>query len=421
MKASNCEKNWQEGLSRILVETRDYLSHIKVAEVSKKIVIICDRSGQDKAIQIARVLRDGAKISGDIVDIIVGLEKSSKDDIDHSGRNLKNDLIIREFVWRKINADDGQRILSYTGAQRNLVWPHYLVPDDGINNFLDCDLWFLIASEIDTPLLPLRPLALMPDTIARRFSGRSQKFNVGRFGLAYEPDAVIVDSDFAENEFVHTEGVPLNLIHKLPSILVDDVAERSPKIGTGERSSFLWIVNPRSWPNFEPAVEALSILYNQLSYSKKCNVFVMEIETTGLKSETHPNYKRLIEKAAKRHQIPQRMLNVAKISSPRQLSFAMSEAEFLWRPAELDDDLAPLVAFVKSGKPVIAANCPLLRERLEALDWEICTQSEESPDSMAASIKQMDASRYTSVQSLSNSRPLEQVSSAYWSVVAECL
>ena len=36
----------------------------------------------------------------------------------------------------------------------------YAIPDDGMRQFLDCDLWLVISDRLSHPLLPIRPYIL---------------------------------------------------------------------------------------------------------------------------------------------------------------------------------------------------------------------------------------------------------------------
>ncbi len=422
MMASNCVDDWRVGLERILTETRHFLEHrADDAARAKRVVVFCDRNTEAKATHLAQILNSGSKASGEDVEITVAVERGVKDDATEDFRKKPSNVKLREFTWKHLDPEDAMRVLAYTGGERKLTWSSYLVPDDGINNFLDCDLWILIASEIDTPLLPLRPLILAPDSIAHRFGPRKQRLIAGRFGLSHSPEAVIVDSKIAETELINCEGAPEEIVYRLPTILFDEATERTPVIAKGKRKQFLWIVNPRSLQNIEAGVEALSILYNQLGFTRHCRIVIADVEKTALKTESHPKFKKIIDASLKKNNVNSKYVSVSFLNGQRQLSQEMSEADFLWRPGKLDDDLMPVLTFAKAGKPIVAAQCPLLLERIGERGWGIQWTAGENADEMAAAIAQVFDENYSPPDAVVIPKVEEDAVKAYWGVVYECL
>ena len=47
--------------------------------------------------------------------------------------------------------------------------PSYQAPDDGISQFMDCDLWIVISDRLRLPLLPVRPYLLMVYDYLQRY------------------------------------------------------------------------------------------------------------------------------------------------------------------------------------------------------------------------------------------------------------
>ena len=401
---------------------REYLQGKEAPSTcTQRIAILCDKQAAAKARYMAQTLQRGAQLANKHIEIVVGVEKITDGDLSEFLKSGVAHTTTREFVWRRVEPDEASRILAYSGAERNLQWPEYLVPDDGINNFLECDLWVLIASEIDSPLLPLRPLVLSPDSIAHRFVPRSPKHAVGRFGLAYLPETILVDSKLAEAEFIQCEGVPKELVSSVPTILFDEANERMPIIGKGGKNRFLWIINPRSIPNIKASVEALSVLYNQLGFSKHCRVLVVDVAKTALRSERHPKFQKIVAAALKENHISSSYVSIEKVASARRLYQELSEAEFLWRPGKLDDDLLPIISFARSHKPILAARCPLLIERLSGQDWGVTWMDGENPDEMAAIANTAAKGIKIQAKNASIAATDDNACTTYWKVIYECL
>ena len=422
MKEFNCIADWERGLNSIMADMRKYSQgKEEPSSRAQRIAILCDKQSAAKARHMAQTLQRGAQLANKHVEIVVGVEKNADEDLSEFLKSGVAHTTTREFVWRRVELDEASRILAYSGTERNLQWPEYLVPDDGINNFLESDLWVLIASEIDSPLLPLRPLVLSPDSIAHRFVRRSPKPAVGHFGLAYLPEAVLVDSKFAEAEFIQCEGVPKELVSTVPTLLFDEANERTPIIEKGRKNQFLWIINPRSIPNIEASVEALSILYNQLGFTKHCRVLVADVVKTALRSERHPEFKNIVAAALKENHISLTYVSIEKVASARRLYQELSEAEFLWRPGKLDDDLLPIISFALSHKPILAARCPLLVERLSGHDWGVIWMDGESPDEMAAIANTVAKGVKIQSKNARFAATDDNTCTAYWEAIYECL
>ena len=93
---------------------------------------------------------------GPATEIVFGHVDNPKLYADHDFADLPTSVVRRPFRWRKASQAEAARAATYAGTWLDASGP-CVFPDDGINQFLDCDLWLLVSDRIPEPLLALRP------------------------------------------------------------------------------------------------------------------------------------------------------------------------------------------------------------------------------------------------------------------------
>ncbi|TPI56817.1 MULTISPECIES: glycosytransferase [unclassified Mesorhizobium] len=422
MKAENCTGFWRQGMEKVFTKLAESRADAEELEpLPKRIAVLTDKNSIAKARALALALEEGAKLANEDVEIVLTIERSKRAYSSKPIEKEEFDVPVREFSWRALDREAANRALVYAGAARPLTLNSYLIPDDGINHLQDCDLWVVVASEVSTPILPIRPIVLAPDTIAPRFRpGPQEIVKMGQFGLTLAPEAVIVDSQFASEELIHCEGVSARNVHVLPPLPTIEVA---PALDVGEEAkAFVWVLHPLSIANIDRAAEALAIYYHEMSGKLKCNILLSEAYQTKLTDDDISNVKRNLTKAMRRWNIPRRRYSISELLSERQLRRVIKESAFLWRPGKLDSDITTITIARAFRKRVVAAHCPVLKEYAGNLGFNITWTDDEDPNSMAGNICEPARDHSLPLAPFKGREmSIEDCARDYWNVISECL
>jgi len=93
--------------------------------------------------------------------------------------------------------DEARRAYAYAGSTGRWRPEVYQVPDDGINQFTDCDLWIIISDRVLLPLLPIRPYLLMVYDYLRRYKQYLDDETNERFiSRAQDAEGILVTTNF---------------------------------------------------------------------------------------------------------------------------------------------------------------------------------------------------------------------------------
>lgn len=209
MKAENLESSWAEGLSRI---TRSAQLRVDRSSTRRlKFAILAEPKDLPKARSLARDVTQDAAHKGMHVNVVVGLQVGDADLYDSSFKYRAKDdeAQQRAFNWRKISGAAAKRAMFYARSAREIVSETYVVPDDEISYFQDCDAWVIIGGRAEVPVLPLKPLIwFLPESHQNNFHlPKSNTWHLGRLGQPPHPEAVVVETAKLKSIVINLEGL----------------------------------------------------------------------------------------------------------------------------------------------------------------------------------------------------------------------
>lgn len=161
MRPENCEDEWRAGFDVIFKNLRA-ASQIHRPSITikqkKRIALIlptddCDDSLQNAKL-MAKVLYGGVKQSCNDVEIVLAYPNTGVY-AEGSFSDLPPAISQRTFKWKNLNSVEAKRAMRYANyAGWEPSTDIYQVPDDGINQFTDCDLLIMVKDYLVYPLLP---------------------------------------------------------------------------------------------------------------------------------------------------------------------------------------------------------------------------------------------------------------------------
>lgn len=429
MKADNCVEDWQRGFQRILNELDE--SRQKIASHSsraKRIAVIVPgvyRGGTLSAAKaVALALKTGSEFDGEAAEIVLGHLDDTECYPEDQFHDLEGRVSRRPFHWTLLSAEQARRAMHYQGFTRwQPLYPTYCAPDDGIAHFTDCDLIVFISDRISTPVLPLRPYAVIVyDYLQRYFPVLPPGADTPFILASRQAQRVFVTTEFTKIDAIDYAGVPREKVVRLPFVAPKLSA---PHIATAAKEPpyFLWTTNRGIHKNHARALKALEIYYSELGGKLDC--IITGVGTDNLFSPPTSEGNTQQGLRAIRPDTHTRIKPLGEVPDSRFCQL-LAGATFLWHPALLDNGTFSVVEAAQLGVPSLSSHYPAMRELATQFNLPLTFFDPRNARDMASRLKWMELNHEVKRVALPNRDALEAssgdaVAVTYWRQVRRCL
>lgn len=429
MKFENMVPIWEQGMRQILRDA-DYARSLPLpAAVRKKkrvavLVPVKYRGGSLRgAKMLAEAIRLGSIKAGDEAEVVMGHvddpEVYSKRDF----ADMCSAIKIRPFRWRHLDKSTAARAMEYAGAGGALDHEYYSVPDDGIQQFGDCDLWVVVSDRLELPLLPLRPAVLMVyDYLQRHLPvmkpGQDEVFLLS----ARRARRVLVTTEFTRGDAISYAGVPAERVVKLP-MLAPEVKYHCNAESLHRRPYFVWSTNAAPHKNHTAALEALRRYYDDLGGELDC--LVTGVNSRGLRDGSQENLRDAARILAASRSLRQRISVLGELQDA-QYAAVLRGARFYWHPAIIDNGTFGVVEAARLGIPSLSSDYPAMREMDTQFGLNLAFFPCSDPVVMAERLRWMQdhaeerRALVPTAEALADNS-IEQLSGAYWEAIRELM
>jgi glycosyltransferase involved in cell wall biosynthesis len=427
-----CRPDWVDNFARIFTELEAARSvrRTAVAPKKKRIAVFLPvqyRGGTlSAAKQLAIALWEGSRKQQEDVDVVFA-------HIDDGAFYDKNDfedlppaIVRRPFTWTTLDAPTARRAMTYARFEGwQATADQYAVPDDGIRQFLDCDLWLVISDRLPLPLLPIRPYVLLVHDYLQRYLPHSSGLAEYPFlAAARRAERVLVTTRFTEGDALQYAGIDPKKVFRLPMLTPSFESNPNPAVSSStERRYLIWPTNAAVHKNHGNSFRALRIYWEEMGGNLDCHV--TGVNTGGLLDEERP-FLKLLGNSPKEIATVQTRIRVRGELSDVLYQRELGGAQFLWHPARIDNGTFSVVDAAHVAVPALSSDYPAMREIDDQFRLGLAWTSSDDPIQMAQALKWMeqhvDAQRalLPSRESLEK-RNVEALAGQYWSVVRECL
>lgn len=419
---------WERGMRAVvdsLAATR--LAPEGVVEGTKRIAVILPEKYKGGTLRGAKLLAEalllGSQAAGEPAEIIFC---HREDDIysDNDFEDLLPGIRRRPFNWKTLPADSARRAMKYSGdAEWEPDHNYYCAPDDGINHLCDCHLWVFVSDRISLPLLPIRPTVFMVYDYLQRYEAIMPPNGDEVFLLeARTAKRVLVTTEFTHNDAINYAGIEASRISRVPMLAPLLVPAQRP-LEMAKTPYFLWTTNAAPHKNQKNSLTALKIYYEELGGRLTCMI-------TGV------NSKKIKKGVGKAHKISAEMIKQSKAlrrnllwvgELPEQdYKFALSAASYLWHTARVDNGTFSVIEAACLGVPSLSSDYPAMREIDKQFSLALKWMNPLDPREMAQALLEMEKEYEVHKLQLPTREQLEtqsveDLSGAYWRVIAECL
>ncbi len=325
-------------------------------------------------------------------------------------------LARRTFTWRMLDLAQARRAMAYAGESgwRPLA-PRYLVAEDGIQQFCDCDAWVVVSDRLQAPLLPVRPAILMVYDYVQRYvpevldGGDDQPF----INAARTARMVMVTTEFTRQDALQYAGVAPRRVVRVPMLSsAPGPLPPAPRLAQGNSTGpgyFLWTTNGAQHKNHANALKALDIYYRMLGGKLECHV-------TGVD----------LPQAAWRKAVGGSRLKVLGELPDSRFATRLAGAAFVWHAAAVDNGTFSVIEAAHAGVPALSSDYPAMREIDAQFSLGMAWMNPADPEQMAQQLLWMEQHEAAIRRALPTPEVLslqsvEHLGGAYWDVIRTCL
>lgn len=434
MNPANCEDAWQAGFARIASElalARAEQARRPLVTKRKRIAVILPvgyRGGSLRgALLLAKALYIGSRQAGEPTDVVfLHLDDPavySTTDFDDLAEGVQR----RPYKWKSLRAGEARRAMRYAGfPEWEPLVQQYLVPDDGIQQLQDCDLWLVVSDRLSSPLLPLKPNVLMVYDYLQRYEAVMPQGADYFFLLAAQSAArVLVTTDFTWRDATQYAGLQPRLVRRVPMLAPEFPIRRAAhnkERGSG-RGYFIWTTNASLHKNHARAAQALEIYYGELGGNLDCRV--TGVNTRDMLTSQTPHLREMAKVFERSELLKARVQWCGELldATYREL---VEGAVFLWHAGNIDNGTFSVIEAACLGVPSLSSDYPAMREMDTQFALNLAWMDAKSPRDMAVKLKQMESdapgrrAHLPSPQQLAG-QSVEALARQYWEEVRSCL
>jgi len=430
MKPENCVDAWRTGMSRVLRELQRTREIVRpTIRRRPRIAVIHPffdgRASLRNAKQLALALHLGSRQSGEDAEIVFGHVADSVVLPDAEFVDLPPDMRRRPLQWAEFAPDQAEIAAAYDGRRLSMIERNaHVLPNDGINHFLDCDLWVFASDRLYFPLLPIRPYVMIVRDYAQRYEDvLPADTNLGYLLAARQAERVFVTSEFTFADAVQYAGLPKKKLRRLPVLLPNSPSVLRSQPRDPGAPYFIWTANFAPHRNHARAVDALRRYYEEFDGRLECLI-------TGFGSEPflgtdNSDLTRLAADWAARPALKRKLRFMGELRDPVYAAL-LSDAEFYWHASRSGDGSLGVIEAGLHGVPALSADHPALRE-IDA-EFQLGMIWADSNDSIAMARQLKFMERNSAARRLAlpagakfESHSVERLAPIYWEAVRECL
>lgn len=399
--------------------------------VSKKkriaiILPIAYRGGTLRAAQlVAEALHIGSHHDGVPVEIVFVHPDDPDAYPDSEFAALPGSIKRRVFTWKILDRGEAYRAMRYAGFDS---WEPssecYIVPDDGIRQLQDCDLWIFISDRLSAPLLPIKPYAVFVYDYLQRYEkimdvGIDQPF----LDMARGALRVFVTTEFTKTDALQYAGISPTFVRRLPMLAPLFVSSTTKVPDEWHRPYFLWPTNTAPHKNHLNAMLALRAYYEELGGELDC--WVTGVGTSEMLKVEVPHLAR-VRKVFLQSALLEKNVHFKGDLPDSKYQTTLAGAKFIWHAGRIDNGTFCVVQAATLGIPALSSQYPAMVEIDRQFSLNMRWMDSQDPYDMAQQLKWMEAaaeSRRNLLPPASalQSQSVTSLANIYWSEVSQCL
>jgi len=335
---------------------------------------------------------------------------------------------IRETNWKIVSKSDVTITLEYMQIKKELKYSKYLLPSDGIKNFMDCDFWLLVSDRTKLPIAPVNSYGVIVDDYVQRyipevFTKVEKSYELAYIQTVRNANFVLSTTPQTCLDVIQYAGVDKK------KCLLGPIVVNLPKLNTLKyfKNEFDYFIWPTSWDynhNHENVLEALKIYLNE--YNGKLKIIII-FEMIEISNDKKANKKKLlyiknIKKILKKDTIlKNNIITLDNLDKNEYLSI-LSYAKFLLHSTLYDNGTLSVVEAAYYAVPSISSKYPQMEYINDKFKLGINFFNPYDPYSIAKCISESEKKNVNIKELLPTQKSLEKFSpkklaNEFWEII----
>jgi glycosyltransferase involved in cell wall biosynthesis len=432
MRPEACRPAWAENFGKVVAELElsRRAERRDVPPKRKRIAVILPiqyRGGTLRAAKLLAIaLQEGSRREGEDAEVIFAHLNDPAFYNRHDFEDLPPTIVRRPYLWTLLDRARAHRAMTYAGFESwQPASETYNLPDDGMRQFLDCDLWLVISDRLSLPLLPIRPYILLVHDYLQRYLPHSSGLAEYSFlAAARLAERVLVTTRFTESDALQYGGIDPEKVFHVPMLAPQFGPIEDLPASRDGAPYFIWPTNAAVHKNHVNSFKALRIYWEELGGDLDCHV--TGVNTAGLLDEDEGRFVRLLGNSPEDIAALRARIRLRGELSDASYQRELAGARFLWHPTQIDNGTFSVVDAAHLRVPALSSDYPAMHEIDNQFELGLAWTPSDDPYRMARALKWMEQHASERRLLLPSKRDLEKqnvhaFASRYWTVVRECL
>ena len=335
---------------------------------------------------------------------------------------------IRETSWKEVSKEDVEITLNYLQCEKELKYPKYFLPTDGIKNFMDCDFWFLVSDRLEFPLAPVKPYSVVVYDYIQRYvpeilSKFSKDKDIPYIQTARNADVVLCTTPQTCIDAIQYAGVSDKKCILVP-MEFDTLNFILTEYFEDEFDYIIWPTNATQHKNHLKALEAIEIYLNE--YSGKLKIVLTGGQTNLFKKESGSEILYVVEvinKINKNKLLIKNILILGELDDKEYIS-VLAKAKFLFHPALYDNGTFAVIEAAYHNVPAISSDYPQMKFINDRFSLNMTFFNALNPQGIAKVLKEGENNHIEMKKNLPSKNSLEKFSPSgiadeYWNILRD--
>jgi glycosyltransferase involved in cell wall biosynthesis len=350
---------------------------------------------------IARMIHLGSRNAGAPCDVRIAVLADRYRIESEFGDVISNGIEVREFKWKPVTDKEVEMANFNQGRTIDLPFNSYFMPDDGIDNCADSDLWFLVSDRMEMPLAPIRPYVVFATDYIQRyvpeiFSEAPFDVDLPFLQTAREANAVLTTTPHTRSDAISYAGVPAGKVHLAPMDFDPAPFPDADDSGVVHGQYIVWPTNTTKHKNHLRALDALKQYYGKLEGKLTIKIVGPNSHWMDPNSDLPEGMDKNAYLASMRSKVRSSAVLTQNIEfcgeiSDEEYARAVIGARFLWHPTIIDNGTFAVAEAAWLGCPSLASGYPQMRYIGERFNIPMQFFNAMSVEEMAKALKIMES------------------------------
>lgn len=378
MSYNYCMEQWKEALS--VIEENSYISTAADSvDIKKKLAIVLPQmylgGVLDYTLRMIKALAKGMETAEEKLELVLAVPgdmvKNHYEDIKEV---LAYGASIRPFSWEATDRRRIKKLTKLAGYPLSIYRAEYMMMNDGIGYFEDCDFILFMADRVPENLFLVKPYGVIIHDYMRRYVPENlpENFEITIANFVRNSECNFTTSKSTAEDCIQYVGIKKEKMHILP-LFFEDISKEK-KISEKKEKYFVWSTNNSVHKNHKTAIKALESYY-QAGGELQCYVtgvntkfFDSEVSIDGLPySASQLQYIREVREMIENDDSLKENVHFMGQLSKEKYYRIIANAQFMMHPGMADNGNGAVVDAAFLGVPTISSDYPAMRDIDESL------------------------------------------------------